>query len=101
MPDKHKVSRTIRGPNQSDRCSDDPVTITSLFHKSQTFSFIGQWLWAQLVEWLLPTPTSVVRNQSLADFYKEHLFTVNCIEKTKIKKRPGMVHLKKTSSLIW
>ena len=28
--------------------------------------------------------------------YIEHLFTVNCIEKTKIKeKRPGMAHLKK------
>ena len=27
--------------------------------------------------------------------YIEHLFTVNCIEKTKIrKKRPGMAHLK-------
>ena len=28
-------------------------------------------------------------------FYIEHLFSVNCIEKTKIKKkRPGMVHFK-------
>ena len=32
--------------------------------------------------------------------YIEHLFTVNCIEKTKIrKKRPGMAHLKNISYL--
>jgi len=33
----------------------------------------------------------VVRIQSSANFYIQHLFTANCIRKTKIKKnRPGM-----------
>ena len=38
---------------------------------------------------------SSVRNQSLANFYVEHLLTVNCIEKiiTK-KKRSVLAHLK-------
>ena len=41
---------------------------------------------AQLVErWLLKTEVTV-RIQSSAKFI-EHLFTVNCIEKTKIKKK--------------
>ena len=36
---------------------------------------------------------SAVRIQSSANFYMEHLFTVNCIDKTKIKKkRPEMAH---------
>ena len=35
----------------------------------------------------------MVRIQSSANFYIEHLFTVNCVEKT--KKRPRTVHLKK------
>ena len=36
---------------------------------------------------------SAVRIQSLANFYVEHLFTVNCIERTNIKKkRPGKAH---------
>ena len=34
---------------------------------------------------------SAARIQSLAKFYTEHSYTVNCIEKTKIKyKRPGI-----------
>ena len=32
-------------------------------------------------------PRSVVRIQALAKNYIEHLFIVNCIEKTKIKKK--------------
>ena len=36
---------------------------------------------------------SAVHLQSSANFFAEHLFTVNCIEKTKIKKkRLGIVH---------
>ena len=51
---------------------------------------------AQLVERLLLTPevrgSNSVISQLLSDIY---FFTVNCIEKTKIKKkRPGMAHLK-------
>ena len=35
-------------------------------------------------------------NPVIGKIYNEHLFTVNCIEKTKRKKkRPGMAHLKK------
>ena len=36
---------------------------------------------AQLVEQLLPIP------EVIGKIYIEHLFTVNCIEKTKIKKK--------------
>ena len=50
---------------------------------------------AQLEERLLPIP-EVRGSYPVIDFYMEHLFTVNCIVKTKIKKkRPGMAHLKK------
>ena len=36
---------------------------------------------------------SAERVESLANFDMKHLFTINCIEKTKIKKkRPGMAH---------
>ena len=53
---------------------------------------------AQLVERLLPTP-EVRGSNPPAIFYlfDIYLFTVNCIEKTKIKiKRPGMALLLKT-----
>ena len=40
---------------------------------------------AQLVEWLPPTPEIHVLNPGIGKL-KEHLFTVNCVEKTKIKK---------------
>ena len=43
---------------------------------------------AQMVERLLLNQRSVVQIQSSAKFI-EHLFTVNCIEKTKIKKEAG------------
>ena len=40
-------------------------------------------------------------NPVISKIYIEHLFTVNCIEKTKImRKRPGMAHLKNILSLI-
>ena len=47
---------------------------------------------AQLVELLLPIPEVRGSNPVIGKIYIEHL-TVNCIEKTKIKKkRPGMAH---------
>ena len=46
---------------------------------------------AQLVEQLLPTPEIRGSNTAIGKF----LYIINCIEKTKIKKkRPGMAHLK-------
>ena len=46
---------------------------------------------AQLVERSVQTPE--VRIQSSANFYIEHLLTVNCKEETKMKKEmPGMAH---------
>ena len=49
----------------------------------------------QLVEQLLLIPEVHSLNPVIGKIYIEHLFIVNCIEKTKIKKRPGMAHLKK------
>ena len=47
---------------------------------------------AQLVERLLPIPEVRGSNPVISKIYIEH-FTVNCIEKTKIKKkRPGKAH---------
>ena len=52
---------------------------------------------AQLVERLLPTPE--VRGSESSHWQKKYIehFTVNCIEKTKRKKkkRPGMAHFLK------
>ena len=48
---------------------------------------------AQLVEWLLPLPEVCGLNPVIGKIYIEHLFTINCIENTKInKKRLGMAH---------
>ena len=41
----------------------------------------------QLVERPLPIPEVRALNPVIGKFYIEHLFTVNCIEKTKIKKK--------------
>ena len=41
---------------------------------------------AQLVEWLLPIPEVHGSNPVIGKIF-QHLFTVNCIEKTKIKKK--------------
>ena len=54
-----------------------------------------QKVWAvvvtQLVDRLLPTPEVHRSNPVIGNFYIEHLFTINYIEKTKIKKkRPEM-----------
>ena len=51
---------------------------------------------AELVKRLLPIPEVCCSNPVIANFCFEHLFTVNWIEKTKIKKkRPGMPIFKK------
>ena len=48
----------------------------------------------QLVERLLPIPEVRGSIPVIGKIYIEHLFTVNCIETKKIKKkRPGMAHL--------
>ena len=48
---------------------------------------------AQLVEHALPTPEVRGSNPVIGKLYTENSFTVNCIEKTKIKKKsPGMTH---------
>ena len=55
---------------------------------------------AQLVERLLKIPEVRGSNPVIGKIYIEHLFAVNCIENTKIKKkRPGMVHFQR--SWIW
>ena len=55
---------------------------------------------AQLEEWSVPTPEVHSLNPVIFKTYTRHLFTVNCIEKTKIdKKRPGMAYLKNIFSL--
>ena len=48
---------------------------------------------AQLAERSLLTPEVRGSNPVIREIF--HVFTINCIEKTKIKKkRPGMAHLK-------
>ena len=52
---------------------------------------------AQLVEWLLLIPEVRGSTSSHRQNYIEHLFIINCIEKTKINKNsPGMAHFLKT-----
>ena len=56
--------------------------------------------WAVVVAKLAQRPLSILEfcslNPDIGKIYNEILFTVNCIEKTKInKKRPGMAHCKK------
>ena len=54
---------------------------------------------AQLVERLPPTLEIRGSNPVIGKTFIKHLFTVNCVEKTKIKKkRPGMAHLKNKDS---
>ena len=42
---------------------------------------------AQLVEQLLPITENRGSNPVIGKFYMKHLYTFNCIEKTKINKR--------------
>ena len=54
---------------------------------------VGSGCGAQLVEWLLPIPEVCGLNPVIGKIYIEHLFTDNCVEKMKIKKKkPGMAH---------
>ena len=65
------------------------------FHKRFNLTKVGQWLW--LSGRAVASDTRDPRfKSSHRQTFIEHLFTVNCVEKTKIKKkRPGMAHLKK------
>ena len=48
---------------------------------------------AQLVEQSILTPEVRGSNPIIGKIYIAHLLTLNCIEKTKVKKkRPGMAH---------
>ena len=48
---------------------------------------------AQLADYSLPLPQFRSSNPVFGKIYSEHLFTVNCIENTKErKKRQGMAH---------
>ena len=51
-------------------------------------SIIGQWLWRSWQSSHFRYQRTRVRIQSSATFI-EHLFTVNCVEKTKIKRKRG------------
>ena len=73
------------------------------FYKKKSLGLVAQEkiiVWAvvvaQLVERLPPTLEIRGSNPVIGKTFIKHLFTVNCVEKTKIKKkRPGMAHLKK------
>ena len=57
------------------------------------FKHTGSGCVAQLAERLLPIPEVCGLNPVIGKIYIEHLFTINCIENTKInKKRLGMAH---------
>ena len=57
---------------------------------------------AHLVEQSLAILEVCSSNPVIAKIYIEQLFSINCIEKTQIKKkRPGMAHLKKSLGLFF
>ena len=56
----------------------------------------------QLAEQSIQTPEVCSSNPVISNFLLDYLFTVNCIEKTKInKKRPRMAHLKNISNIFY
>ena len=75
-----------------------PIFKKKAFWKS--FEYKGQWLWLSWQSGCFQYQRSAVQIQSSAKFI-EQLYTVNCIEKTKIKiKRPGMAHLKNLLNIL-
>ena len=69
------------------------VALKVLLKWNTNYQVAGQWLWLSWLSGRFRHQRSAVQIQSLALFYMEHLFTVNCVEKTKIKKkRPGMAY---------
>ena len=56
---------------------------------------------AQLAEQSLPTPEDPGSNATIGNFYKEHLFAVNCLGKTKMKKRAQRMVDFSTSAIIF
>ena len=60
-----------------------------LYPQSRSDNIFGQWLWLSLQSgrsWFESSHRRILN---------EHLFISNCIEKMKIRKMPGMAHLKK------
>ena len=55
----------------------------------------------QLAEQSLPTPEDPGSNATIGNFYKEHLFAVNCLGKTKMKKRAQRMVDFSTSAIIF
>ena len=54
---------------------------------------LGQWLWLSWQRGHFQHQRFMVRIHPSSNFYIEHLFTINCNEKTKIKiKRPGIAN---------
>ena len=69
--------------------------LTVIYGVGQTFRPIWAMVVAQLLERSLPIPEVRCSNPVIGKKFSEHLFTVNCFEKTKIKeKRTGIAHLK-------
>ena len=69
-----------------------PITLNVSAAKIQVF-------WAVVVA-QLAEQRSAVRIQSSVNFCKERSSIVNCVEKTKLKKkRPGMAHLQKRKKI--
>ena len=74
--------------NGCPKCKKSPNLVTLIYVVNVTVDFKAVVL-AQLVERLLPIPE--VHNSVISKVYIGQLFIVNCIERTKIKKkRPGM-----------
>ena len=77
--------------------------MTVTYDRKSTFMFLKQcndrgywqWMWLCWYSGRFRNQRSEVQIRSLANIYFEQLFTVNCNEKTKIKKkRAGLAHLK-------
>ena len=78
-------------------CSVQRISKTVCSAGSQT---VRAMVVVQLVEWLLPIPEVCGSNPDIGNILY-WIFTVNCIEKTKIKEKwPRMAHLKKTVFLL-
>ena len=86
------LKRLAPWSKENNRASDPSYNISSEIIKTE------RWILAvaKLVERWLPTPVDRGSNPVIGKIYIEHLFTVNCIEKTKIRKRGREWPFKKT-----
>ena len=73
--ERWKVNSCLNERGRENECKSKRIHIECL---------PGQLVVAQLVERSLPTPVQI---QLSANFSIEHKFNVNCVEKTKIKKK--------------